>query len=386
MNLNEYFDPIDISDVSRDYINPKYQLFKSVSFYFADNKIKDIENYDIAIFGVVDNDKSELNNSVNGLSKIREYLYSLTAFEKTPRIYDLGNLKCGKTQNDNIVGLRDVIIELISLDVVPIIIGSSENIIYPNYLAYKKLDKKINLVSIDSTISIVENRDISYKSPLWKIIIEENEALFSFTNIGYQSHFVNNKIIKYLSDNLHSFYRLGYIRSKINEVEPIFRDADSIGLNISSIRQSEAFGQINPSPNGYYGEEICQLARYAGLSSKLTSFGIYDYLNSIDLNNQTASLIAQIIWYFINGYANRKVEYPLEKSTNYKKFIVNLDTFEYEIIFYKSEKTDRWWTEVPSFKTNKIKNLLVSCTFDDYQKASNGEVPDRWLKTFQKIN
>lgn len=386
MNFNEYFDPIDIGDVSRDCIDSKYQLLKSVSFYFTDNKIKNIENYDIAIFGVVDNDRSELNNSVNGLSKIRESLYSLTAFEKTPRIYDLGNLKCGNTKNDNIVGLRDVIVELISLDVTPIIIGSSENIIYPNYLAYKKLDKKINLISIDSTISIVENRDISYKSPFWKIIIEENEALFSFTNIGYQSHFVNNNIIKYLTDNLHSFYRLGYIRSKISEVEPIFRDADYIGLNISSIRQSEAFGQINPSPNGYYGEEICQLARYAGLSSKLTTFGIYDYLNSIDLNNQTASLIAQIIWYFINGYVNRKVEYPLDKSTNYKKFIVNLDTFEYEIIFYKSENTNRWWTEVPSFKDGKTRNLLVSCTFDDYQRASNGEVPERWLKAFQKIN
>ncbi len=37
-------------------------------------------------------------------------------------------------------------------------------------------------------------------------------------------------------------------------------------------------GQINsPSPNGFYGEEICQMARYAGMSTKLTSFGIYDY-------------------------------------------------------------------------------------------------------------
>ncbi len=386
MNLNEYFDPIDIGDVSKNYINSKHQLLKSVSFHSAENQIKNIDNYDIAIFGVVDNDYNELNNSANGLVKIRESLYSLTSFEKKPRIYDLGNLKYGKTKNDNIIGLRDVLIELISLGVLPVIIGSSENIIYPNYLAYKKLDQKINLVSIDSTISIVENKETAYKSPLWKILVEENEALFSFVNIGYQSHFVNSDIIKYLSDNLHSYYRLGYIRSRIKEVEPIFRDADSIGLNISSIRQSEAFGQINPSPNGYYGEEICQLARYAGMSSKLTSFGIYDYLNSIDLNNQTAHLIAQIIWYFINGYSNRISEYPLENPNDYKKFIVNLDTFEYELIFYKSEKTDRWWMEVPSFKSNRLRNLLVSCTFDDYQNASNGDVPERWLKAFQKIN
>ena len=77
----------------------------------------------------------------------------------------------------------------------------------------------------------------------------------------------------------------------------------------------------------------------------------------------------------------------LPKGTHdYKKFILNLDTFEYELIFYKSEKTDRWWVEVPSFKTNKTNHILISCTYDDYKDAGNGDVPERWLKTFQKIN
>ena len=42
--------------------------------------------------------------------------------------------------------------------------------------------------------------------------------------------------------------------------------------------------------------------------------------------------------------------------------------------------------EVPSFKIERLRNLLVSCTIDDYQKASKGDVPERWLKAFQKIN
>mgnify|MGYP000341798852 CR=1 FL=1 len=167
----------------------------------------------------------------------------MAAFDKTVRIYDLGNLKPGKTINDQSVGLRDVIVELVTLDIIPVVIGSSEEILYPNYLAYQKLDKEINLVSIDSRIEISENRENNYKSALWNIIIENNESLFSYYNIGYQTHFVNPKIVKYLSDQLHFAFRLGYVRSNIKEVEPIFRDADLIGLNISSIRQSDAFGQ-----------------------------------------------------------------------------------------------------------------------------------------------
>lgn len=386
MNLNDYFDSINLNFEYKDYISSKEQLYSYCSINTSENKIKNIENFDIAIIGVVNNFKNDTEQSIKGLLKIREYFYSLSSFSKHVKIYDLGNLKQGKTANDHSVGLRDVLVELISLNIIPIIIGSSEDIVYPNYLAYQMLDQKINIVSIDSKINITENSEREYRSPLWKIILENNESLFSFSNIGYQTHFVNSKITKYLSDQLHFFYRLGNIRSKIRDVEPIFRDADIIGLNISSVRQSDAFGQENPSPNGYFGEEICQLARYAGLSTKLTSFGIYDYHLASDINYQTAHLIAQILWYFVDGHLNKITEHPLNNDENYKKFIVNIDGFDQEIVFYKSEKTSRWWVEVPTLKSTLINYVLISCTHDDYKEAGNGGVPDRWLKAFQKLN
>ena len=386
MNLNDYFDPIDLNIEFKNYINVKDQLFSSVAINSVDHKINNIENYNLAIVGVTNYQSDSVIDSVKGLEKIREYLYSLSGFNKKINIYDLGNLKKGKTVNDNIIALRDVIVELISLNIIPLIIGSSEDIIYPNYLAYNKLDKKINFVSVDSKIGLSENRNEDFKSALWKVIVEENKSLFSFTNLGYQSHFVNTSISKYLADQLHFVYRLGNIRSKIKDTEPIFRDADMIGVNISAVRQSEAFGQINPSPNGLYGEEICQMAKYAGMSSKLTSFGIYDYCLRSDINNQTAHLIAQILWYFIEGYINRIVEYPLENEREYKKYIVNPYSIDQKLVFYKSEKTERWWAEVPSFNSDINKQILIACTNDDYILASNGDVPERWLRFFQKIN
>ncbi len=386
MNLNDYFDPIDIKIDFKNYINVKDQLFSSVAINTDDNRINNIESYNLAIIGVTDNQSENISDSIKGLEKIRKYLYSLSGFSKKVKIYDLGNLKKGKTANDNIIALRDVIVELITSNIIPLIIGGSEDIIYPNYLAYSKLDKKVNFVSVDSKIGLAEDRNKDYKSALWKIIVEENESLFSFTNLGYQSHFVNSGISKYLSNQLHFVYRLGNIRSKIKDTEPIFRDADIIGINISAVRQSEAFGQINPSPNGLYGEEICQMSKYAGMSSKLSSFGVYDYCYRSDINNQSAHLIAQILWYFIEGYINRVVEYPLENERDYKKYIVNPYSFEQKLVFYKSEKTERWWAEVPSFNSDINKQILISCTNDDYILASNGDVPERWLKFFQKIN
>ncbi|MCB2197014.1 MAG: hypothetical protein KQH79_14225 [Bacteroidetes bacterium] len=386
MDLNDYFDPININLETSSYIDANEQILNFISVHTFEHKIEKVESANVAIFGIVSENENQKKYSEQGLVKIREYFYSLSGFNKQINIYDLGNFKQCKTIKDHNAGLRDVILELLMLNVMPVIIGDVDNILYPNYTAYQTLDKKANLVNIDSKLRIIENRETEYKSALWKILVENSDSLFFFTNIGYQKHFVGPKVLKYLDDKLHFAYRLGYIRSNIKEVEPIFRDADVIGLNIEAVRQSDAFGQQNGSPNGYYGEEICQLSRYAGMSTKLSSFGVYNYCVENDKNFQTAHLIAQIVWYFIDGYTHKVEEYPLENTKNYKKHIVKLDDFENELVFYSSRRTNRWWLEVPYVNPVLNKQILVSCTEEDYIDATNGDVPERWIKSFQKIN
>ena len=172
----------------------------------------------------------------------------------------------------------------------------------------------------------------------------------------------------------------------LKEVEPLRRDADFVGLNIASIRQPDAPAQNDASPNGFYGEEICQIARYTGSSNRLSSFGIYDYNPDFDQNKQTSRLIAQIIWYYIEGFYQQINEHPLNKGVHFKKFLVAINTAQNELIFYKSEQSDRWWMEIPSLLEKPTKNTIISCTFEDYQKAISGELPERWLIAFQRFN
>ncbi len=72
---------------------------------------------------------------------------------------------------------------------------------------------------------------------------------------------------------------------------------------------------------------------------KVSLFGIFNHTST----SQEAVLIAQIIWYFIEGYQFRSGEYPFGSKDNYLKYIVPLE--EEELVFYKSNKTDRWWIE-----------------------------------------
>ena len=99
----------------------------------------------------------------------------------------------------------------------------------------------------------------------------------------------------------------------------------------------------------------------------------------------TVNLSAQIIWHFIQGVNQRKLDYPFSSIKSYSKYIVNIPQAEHEINFYKSPKTDRWWLEVAYPDAKYPRSLYIACTYNDYKMACNGEIPDRWLKNYQRI-
>ena len=128
---------------------------------------------------------------------------------------------------------------------------------------------------------------------------------------------------------------------------------------------------------GFSGKEICTLARYAGISDKLSALGLFNF-NDTEAQSIT---IAQLIWYFIEGVNFRWNDYPFGSKENYTKFIVTAD--EGDIVFWKSNQSDRWWIEV-AFLTNtnnKYKKItLLPCAVEDYNSACNNILPERWWK------
>ena len=156
---------------------------------------------------------------------------------------------------------------------------------------------------------------------------------------------------------------------------------------MSSIKSSDAPATTKASPNGLYGEEACQLMFYAGMSEKLTSLGIFEYDAAIDKNNQTSQLIAQMIWYFMEGFYKRKNEMPQYNHNGYMKYMVALSNTDHEVIFLKSIKSDRWWMEIPITDnyTKFQRHHIVPCSYKDYQQACNNEMPERWWQTYQKL-
>ena len=252
---------------------------------------------------------------------------------------------------------------------------------YALYRGYDDLEQMVNLVSIDNKFDFgKESEAVSATSYLTKIIIEEPNNLFNFSNVGFQTYFNSQEEIDLIDKLFFDGYRLGDVSNNIALAEPVFRDADIVSIDLTSVKSSDSGNFTSFTPNGFNGKEICALSRYSGISDKVSLLGIFNHDNS----KQESVLIAQIIWYFIEGFHYRSNEYPFGSKENYIKYIIPLED---ELIFYKSNKTDRWWIEIPfiSNGNNKLKkSTLLPCSYDEYLAACNQEIPERWWKAQRK--
>jgi hypothetical protein len=98
--------------------------------------------------------------------------------------------------------------------------------------------------------------------------------------------------------------------------------------------------------------------------------------------------LAEGIWYFLQGYFSRVGDFPFGSKADYTKFTVFMDEVSRELIFYKSNKSARWWLEVPYPPQDGARyerHHLVPCNKSDYDNAMNNELPDLWWKTYQKL-
>jgi formiminoglutamase len=385
MDLKIFFSPIsesvfeDISDVASFYKNIRIFSEKQPQYKGAN----------IAIIGIaeVDAENSEKQDS-RAADEIRRKLYRLKKGFGQYKIIDLGNLRCGIDTQESKLRLKEVCAILIENDVLPIIIGGSHGYTYGQYLAYEHLDKLVSLLNVDAFLDIEDDgKSVNGTNHLHKILLHEPNFLFSLFQLAYQSYLIDNETLAVLDKLYFDAYRLGHLRQYLPEMEPIIRDADLMSFDITAIKSSDAPGNKRAQPFGLTGEEACQICWYAGLNEKMSSVGFYEYDPlSDDSHMKTAAVAATMIWYFIEGYHHRKEEQNF-KGNDYLRFVVSMPTEPENLIFYKSKLSEKWWMEVPYPHTKFLyeRNLIVPCSYADYETASRGEVPERWITTQARL-
>ena len=382
----DFLTPIKDSVVAYLALQSSSCLGQNIQINCIQEGFPDLENVKIAIFAVNEDRNSQHNFGCGeGLHAIRTKLYQLFPGNWDTNIADLGTVEKGNQVSDTYFAVKEIIASLIKRNIIPIIIGGGQDITYINYRAYDTLEQSVNITTVDSRFDLGNlEEELTSQSYLSKIIMQEPNNLFNYCNVGYQTYFNSQEEISLLDNLFFDTYRLGEAKV-LENIEPAFRNADIVSIDIGAVRQSEAPANNNSSPNGFYGEEICAISRYAGISDKVSSFGIYEFNSRHDNNDQTAHLIAQMIWYFIEGVNFRVKDYPFSGKENYQKFTVLLEDDE-PLLFYKSNKSGRWWIEINILSNNKYKrHALIPCTYKDYTDATKQVIPEKWYKAMRKM-
>lgn len=270
----------------------------------------------------------------------------------------------------------------------PLLLGGSHDLDYGQYRGYEEMEKLISLLNIDAFLDLEDGKETPAASQhIHRILLHEPNYLLSYTHLAHQLYLIDPLSVSVLEKLYFEAFRIGQMRNNLAEMEPAIRNADLLSFDVTAIRSSDAPGNANAQPFGLTGEEACQLCWYAGMNEKLSSAGFYEYNpDRDDPNKKTAAVVATMIWYFIEGFYHRKNEHNF-KSNDFLKYVVSMPVEPETLAFYKSKVTEKWWMEVAYHKPGAryARNSIVPCSYTDYQTATKGEVPERYISTLAKL-
>jgi formiminoglutamase len=386
VDLNDYFNPVSIDGPGYEHLTGQAVFPHNITIHTESAPLKDISKFKIALLGVPDGRNSVNGGSEKGPDAIRSQLYRLAKIPGKAKIIDLGNMKQGVTFNDTIAGLTDILTTLTGENIFPVIIGGSSALIPAIDKALSKHIQKYTLTAVDSRIDYSNDKKDPDSFNYLNTILSSHKSTFKhYINIGYQTYLNDQQVINRFLKKQSELVRIGDVRQAIYLTEPLLRDSDIAVFDIGSVRQSDAPGTALPSPNGFYGEEICLLSRYAGISDRLKVFGLFDVNPDFDIRHQTSGLAAQMLWFFLEGFSQKQYETPVLSNSNagrFTRYHVRVTDLEDDLIFVKSSLTDRWWMEIP---VEGDESRYVACSHEDYLKANRNEVPDRWMRAIERL-
>ena len=370
----DFLEPINLYELSDDEGFKKTQLGNHIAI--NGEFFPELETADFVIVGFGETRGYQPSSGMNaGPDAIRKEFYSLFHWHSDVQVADIGNVKPGATLQDSYAALKTVVNEMLYHKKRVVILGGSHDLTMAQYGAYANLEQIIEATCVDAKIDLDMESILPADNFLMEMLTGEPNYIRHYNHIGFQSYFVHPTMLETIDRLRFDCYRVGRVKEKMEEMEPVVRNSNLLSFDISAIQNSHAPAN-RLTPNGFNGEEACMLMQYAGMSANLSSIGIYGYLPHQDQHNLTAKQISHMLWYLMDGISKGKQEAKLEERDNFNEY--KLAFAEIETTFLQSKKTGRWWMETPDGR-------MVACSHTDYLIASSNDIPERWLRAAERL-
>ncbi len=380
MDVRHYFESVDFSKYSR--FGPlKWSLTVGAGIEKTMQTINPdkLERINIAIIGIPYDIRTEDCTS-KAPDLIRKELYQLANIHTNTIIADFGNLKISKIAKENYKAVRDLVEYFNDFNIITLILGGSQDLTIGICDAFRN-NPFSSLSVVDSCLDIKKGKEPLNSKNFLSQLFRQNPDMFQFNLIGYQSYFVPSAYFS-KTPGINQHLRLGLIRDNIKSAEPILRNSNVISVDITSVKSGDMQGSVENSPNGLRSEEVCQLARYAGIANSVKVFGIFENDPDYETSPLGFTLASQILWYFIEGFSNRTTDNVRLAGSN-TVYRVEVENVDHPITFIRDIQTGQWWIEVSTIDDGKH---YFACSEQEYLQAKNNEIPELWLKYVQKTD
>ncbi|MDB5247640.1 MAG: hypothetical protein JWQ40_2034 [Segetibacter sp.] len=372
-SILDFLEPVNLYELSDDEGYKDTQLGKHI--LVNDEYFPDLEEADFVIVGFGESRGFAPSPNINaGPNAIRKEFYSLFYWHKEVRVADVGNVRAGASLQDSYAALKSVVHELIQHKKRVVILGGSHDLTLAQYKAYASNEQIIEATCVDAKIDLNMDSILPADHFLMDMLVGEPNFVRHYNHIGFQSYFVHPNMLETIDKLRFDCYRVGRVKEKLEEMEPVIRNSDLFSFDISAIQHSHAPAN-RLTPNGFNGEEACTLMQYAGMSMNVNTIGIYGYLPHQDEHDLTAKQISHMLWYLMDGIYKGKNEAKLEDRHNFNEF--RMAFAELETTFLQSKRTGRWWMEDPNGK-------MIACSHFDYMVASANDIPERWMRAAER--
>ena len=376
--IAEYLLPVNNEIVDfKNKLSP-LAIGKAITIYGDDQS--NLKGFDIALIGLSESRKSsEVNKKYIDINSFRKEFYSLFCGDWNVNIIDMGDIISGEDISDTYFALKTINESLLEKNIISFFIGGTQDLTFPLYQAFAKKGDYVNLTSIDNKFDFGQiKKDFDSSSYMSKILMEKDNKLNHYCNLGFQTFLNSQEEIDLLEKLQFESHRLGKINKKIDLIEPSLRYTDLLSIDFRSVKASE-LNFIHNYPNGFESSEICSIARYAGMSDRISCVGVFEVFQ----NSISSALLAQAVWYFIEGFSLRIIEDP--KSENFKGKSYHMDLENHQIKFYQSDISQKWWFELIEENNNKLMDVsLYPCGHEDYLEACNDDISDKLLLSLKR--
>lgn len=370
-HLRDFLDPVAPDELFGDYTFHEHQL----GHMLTRPEWTEAEEPSVFIVGVKEQRGDGFPMDTAAPDQVRRQLYPLYHWHPEIHVGDLGNIRTGATLADTYAALKTVLADLVGQGKRVIILGGSHDLTLAQYGAYGVTEKVIEATVVDALIDLHEEEGIPSRHFLMEMLTGQPNFVRHYNHIGFQSYFVHPGMMETLDKLRFDCYRLGKVRGDMEEMEPVLRQSDMLSFDMCAIRASDAPAS-RLSPNGFTGDEACLIMRYAGMGSHLSTVGLYGFRAEADRDDLTAIEAAQMLWYFLDGYALSTREASLTEKEAFVEFHVSFT--DIETSFLKSKRTGRWWMRLPD-------DNYIPCAYRDYLAASNNDMPERWLRAQERL-